>query len=87
MTNKEKIQAVLYKDADYMMTIGCYDESIEKLSAKDIKEITEALEFYSTALIKISRSRWVEAERCGKEIDLRILSNREKLEIYGDERE
>lgn len=87
MTNKEKIQAVLSKDADYVMTIGCYDESIEKLSAKDIKTITETLEFYPTSLIKISKSRWVEAERCGREIDLRVISNKEKLDIYGYERE
>lgn len=87
MTNREKIEKVLAKDMEYIMIIGCYDELINKLSAKDMKEVIETLEFYQTSLIKISKSRWVEAENCDREVDLRILSNSEKLSIYGDERE
>jgi hypothetical protein len=87
MTNKEQITNLLAKDAEYIMTLGCYDEAIDKLSKKDLKEVMDTIEFYPTSLIKISKSRWVEAERCEREIDLRILSNSEKVKIYGDERE
>lgn len=84
MTKKEQIEQAV--ETMGICTIGSYDTKLDKLTAKDIKEVCDNVKDYPTCIVKVSKG-WVECEECNDEVDIRLLTNKEKLDIYGDERE
>lgn len=84
MTKKEQIKQSI--EIMGICTLGSYDTKLNKLIAKDIKEVCDTVKYYPTAIIKVSKG-WVECEECNDEVDVRFLTDSQKLEIYGDERE
>lgn len=66
------------------MSIGCYDNDIDKLSKSDIKKVCDKVKYYPTSTIKISKDRYVECAEVEDEVDFRILSKSEYMSLYGD---
>lgn len=70
------------------LVLGGYDETIEKLSKKELKEVIEAISGDSTDIdVKLNRKlHVVEISVVGNEIDFNMLTQNEYINRYGNER-
>lgn len=85
-TNEVKIQEAAQKLGLQVGNRG-FDEKINLLSAKALKEVIMNMEFATDTDIKIQRKSYViEIDIVDNEIDLNVLTKAEYINRYGDER-
>lgn len=67
--------------------IGCYNEDIDKISSKELKNVLDALEQEHTDIrIKVRKKEFVvEIATVDNEKDLNMKTLEEYISLYGDE--
>lgn len=85
MTNKELIAQELGKMG---FVIGCYDEAMEKLSKKSLKDVLDYMtEEHTDVDVRINRKCYVvEISTVDNEKDFNALTKTEYIARYGTER-
>ena len=82
-SNREIIEAAAKK---FGMTVGCYDEKIELLNARQLKKVIEKAEYgWGDVGLVLNGTRYVvEVFHVDNEIDFNVMTKREYVNQYGD---
>ncbi len=80
MTNKESIIAGLNKQG---LTLGCWDDSVEKVTKKEMKRVIESIGFGSCTVHLVLRNKdyVLTIDEVDNEVDFK-LETREEYEDY-----
>lgn len=84
MTVKERIESHL---ASKELTLGCYDQTLEKLSEEELQKVLENAEYQTDTDVKIKNKPYVvEIDIVDSEVDFSVLTKFEYISRYGNER-
>ena len=84
LTNRDRIEKEALK---HDLVIGCFDDMLESLSQKELKKVLENLQYQDDTDVKIGRRDYVvEIDIVDNEVDFSVLTKREYIDRYGDER-
>jgi hypothetical protein len=84
LSNKEEIQKILKALG---LTIGTYDTQLDALTTAQLNKVLENIEFQNDTDVSIKRkAHVVEIDIVDDEVDFNVLTKKEYIERYGDER-
>lgn len=83
-TNKQRIEEKLNKEG---FTLGCWDESIEKLNYNNIKKVLDDIPFGATDIqVSLNRKKYIiEVSDVDNEYDFKMTLKTSYLNKYDDD--